>query len=110
MNENTGEQIFYTVTYHDTERTSGELPVDTKKYKPPVRNPLNFKLEFIEKTKVLDTGTMKKEDYVFSRWKMRHRDYTESEPKWHTENYYPGHEITVSENIDFDSEWVLENP
>jgi len=49
--------------------TTGEPPVDTKRYKTPIWNNKNFEYEFIDEADVLDQGTLEKEGYIFWCWK-----------------------------------------
>jgi len=108
-NTNNEDDLYLTVTYHSNGYPFGEPPVDNNKYKPPVIDNWSFSYSFIEKTEVLDFGTMENEDYSLIGWKMRREDYTEEKPSYYSflgGSLKPGEEFEVAHNIVFDLEWV----
>jgi len=57
--------VYYTITYHKGENTTGEPPVDPKKYKEPIKNGNDW---IIENYTVLDHGTLELEGHYLNRW------------------------------------------
>ena len=100
---NTAEYL--TVTYHKDEGATGNPPVDSKQYRPPVLNKITFEYDFIETFIVLDQGTMEKEGHYFQAWRLRNPNYPDG-PYWFNGTFEPGTQYNVVHKIDFDPIWL----
>jgi hypothetical protein len=101
-NVNNNEQPYFTVTYHGNGHTSGEPPVDTKKYKVP--NRMKLPPEPGEEATILDKGTMEKEGYWFEGWAINSASYGN-----HIYTRQPGEKLSVYENTDIEAIWYYPN-
>ena len=105
-NNNSGNNTaqYLTVTYHKDDGTQGEPPVDTKRYRKP--DVIDGLYRNAESATILDHGTMVKEGYFLEMWKLRNPGYPNMGPEWSLDRFYPGSQIVVEWDLNFDPVWL----
>jgi len=102
--ENEGKE-YLTITYHGNGHTSGEVPVDTRKYPVPRgdRDPTLVPPNIVQTEVIpclMEPGTMKKEGYYFWGWVKRDNpdlstddiEYDINEQVYYTASHYSSEE------------------
>jgi hypothetical protein len=101
------EPEYLTITYHSEGHTSGEVPVDPKKYTAP-RWSDDFPPVIIEteEATVLGPGTLEKEGCVWGGWRYRHPEGGYYEHEYNSHGLYSeGEIIKVHHDVDFEAYW-----
>ena len=114
--DNQGEK-YLTITYHSEGHTSGEPPIDEKKYKPYVLNEMTFTYDFVDSFIIPDQGSMIKEGHYLIGWKPRDPISISPENNRISDNngelyVYPGGIYSIGKrawifrDVDFDAVWA----